>query len=197
LTYFLRNLAELSCFSRLECRLVGNPLCSNTITQFGERCNQTNPTIIWQAPANASCGNTVCNQNKELNHKTCNCSYPFHLTVDITSPTFSNLSEPLAATIETEIANQFTSKRFLTLDPSQVVINQGFSRPDLRYTLELLFFPLVGDSLSTANTTEITTIFNQRMIMIQEGPFQVPGAPYTRKCCLPFPCLIQRSKTIN
>jgi serine/threonine protein kinase/Leucine-rich repeat (LRR) protein len=163
----------------VQLMLEGNPVCSNPYLSFSNfSCGINSPQFFWTPTPNASCSSVNCKNNEQLNRKTCACAYPLQITVVLTSPTFSNLTDARALNIETEIADQMTSIQFITLDPSQVVIDSGSNTGNGQYQLNLLFFPLVGDSLSTNNQTEIVTVFNQRRITLVEGPFQVPGHPF-------------------
>lgn len=166
------------------CRLEGNPLCSNPYVTFHDlSCGFFSILKDWFPSANESCSGSDCKNGRMLNRKTCGCSYPLELQLILTAPTLSNLTEAIALDIETQIASKMTSGSFIALDPSQVVVDQGFSTDDVRYDLHLLFFPLVGDTLSNENETEIVMVLNQRQINISYGPFQVPYPPVTGTTC--------------
>lgn len=93
--------------------------------------------------------------------------------------------------MEAEIANLITTGNFnVSLDKSQVVIDQGLSTDDIRYQLNLLFFPTDGNELSSQTEAIIVTVFNQRRITLSVGPFQVPFAPYTGTNCFPISAFI-------
>ncbi|CAM6088267.1 unnamed protein product [Calypogeia fissa] len=160
--------------------LEGNPLCQNPYLIFNEdlSCGEYNVVKKWSPSVNKTCSNVDCKNGRMLNRKTCACAYPLEVNLVLTAPTLSNLTDAIALDIETQIATAMTSGDYITLDPSQVVIAEGSSTDNVRYTLNLLFFPLTGDSLSTQNETTIVTVLSERQISLTYGPFQVPFSPF-------------------
>ncbi|CAM6094754.1 unnamed protein product [Calypogeia fissa] len=159
--------------------LEGNPLCQNPYLIFNDlSCGENNVVNEWFPSDNKTCSNVDCKNGRLLNRKTCACATPLEVNLVLTASTLSNLTDPIALDIETQIATKMTSGH-ITLDPSQVVIAEGSTTNGIQYTLDLLFFPLTGDSLSTQNQTIIVTVLSQRQINLTYGPFQVPFSPFT------------------
>lgn len=82
------------------CRLQGNPLCTFTggfVNISPELCNTTKPTMerAWVSPmvSKNTCQNMICGNRFYLNPLQCRCSKPLVVTLEVRSPSFTNIND--------------------------------------------------------------------------------------------------------
>lgn len=81
--------------------LQGNPLCTFTggfVNISPELCNTTKPTMerAWVSPmvSKNTCQNMICGNRFYLNPLQCRCSKPLVVTLEVRSPSFTNINDP-------------------------------------------------------------------------------------------------------
>jgi hypothetical protein len=80
------------------CRLEGNPICNPTsiVTASSSICgtqtnDQAQAATSWNSPLTTNACGFSCSNGLSLNPQDCNCSVPLIVTLEIRSPTFSNI----------------------------------------------------------------------------------------------------------
>ena len=152
------------------CRLQGNPTCQpggSSLTQAIQAvCNTTaaSPGTTWTSPLNSNKCPLCGDAQLTVNPRTCNCSYPLFVTLEIRQPTFSNIAND---SLWDQFANQtydslstLAQNAGLTFVSNQLYVFQAFLNASTqKVNVRVLFFPLDGEIMPQALQTLITSSF--------------------------------------